>query len=249
MFALGWHITSGHEAHFEPGRFARHYAPAEATLIVSGGFDPAAVHKAIVTWFGPWRAPAPPPRAPNLLPLAQPALKEQADAQVAELWLGYEHAAEVDHATGMLLATVIRDRLTDITHTAATITVTFDARDGKLAISAQLDLFSAPVTARVIDAELAKLTGSITPYELARARRHAIAAALTAEVGPSGRARWLEDAVVTKAPLRGDPTIDHLREVTAEALQVAARATLVTARRTIALRAPKPAAILGVLAR
>ncbi len=120
---------------------------------------------------------------------------------------------------------MVRNRLAAATRTTATITVDFDPRDRRLAIAAQIDPAAAPATAAAIAAELARLR--VEPPgadELDRARRHALAAALGAEIGVSGRARQLEAAVLANEPLTApDRDLDALRTLTAEDVRAAAR--------------------------
>ena len=243
VFAVAWRVTTGRYKDFGTvlDQIRRRYGPQGATLIVSGGFDPARIRDRIVTWLGAWHprvAAVATPRGVTSGP-PRPEVVEVANADVVELALGYE-AATVDRGAARLLASVVRDRLAAATRTSATITVDFDPRDRRLEIGAQIDPSAGAPTTATIYAELERLRAEAPAAdELDRARRHALAAALVTEIGASGRARQLEAAILAKEPLTdSDRDLDALRTLTPDDVRTAATILLDPAHASIELRGP-----------
>ncbi len=242
VFELGWHVTTGHYKDFSAvlDQIWHRYGPRVATWIASGRFDPIVIRARVATWFGGWR-PQPVAAAPHVAPTAppRPEVTETAGAEVVDLWIAYE-ASEVDRAAARLLASVVRNRLAATTRTSATIAVELDPRDRRLTLAAQIDPSAAAQTAAQIGAELDQLR--VTPPstdELDRARRHALSAALAAEIGPSGRGRQLEAAILANEPLTApDHDLDALRTLTPDDVRTAATLLLDPARATIDLHGP-----------
>ncbi len=63
LFALAWRVTTGRYKDFAVvlDQIRRRYGPQGATLLATGGFDPAMLRARIATWFGPWRPRGPGP--------------------------------------------------------------------------------------------------------------------------------------------------------------------------------------------
>jgi predicted Zn-dependent peptidase len=242
VFSVAWHVIRGsyEVARLEP--FKRHYAPKGATLIVSGGFDRAALRPIIERWFGPWPTPKePPPRAVPPTGPHHPVVYEPGDLQSVDLVLSYGPAS-TSRGAAALLASVIQQRLAAVTRTTATLTAAFDPRDGTLVLNAQIDPAAAAPTARAIEGELAALRASgPTAVELASARRRVLAHALAAEIGVSGRARQLEIAVATHNAPNDDSALTELRATTADELVEAARLLIDPATLQVTVRSPKQA--------
>jgi len=238
VFGLAWRIVRGHYDD-EPAldEFARHYAPKGATLIVSGGFAPAALMPAIERWFGPWQNPSrPPPKGIGDRP-HRVLVIDAKDADSFDLELGYAAKRDVKAGTGRLLATALQQRLALSLRTSATTDVTFDSRDGRLLVTAQIDpgAVSQVVGALAKELELLRAHG-LAPAEVEHARRQALALALAAEVSASGRARELEDAIARTHPADDDTPISELVAATPDDVTDAARRLLDPGTRAVTTR-------------
>ena len=118
--------------------------------------------------------------------------------------------------------------------------MTFDPRDSRLVVLAQMEPHTAAETAHVITSELAQFRAtSASRAEIARARRRAVSQALSSEVGVSGRAHELEIAVVTHRAPNDDAYVAELRSATADQVTDAARELIDPATLQVTLRSPK----------
>lgn len=241
VFSIAWHVIDGTYELAPLRAFARHYAPKGATLIVTGGFDPAALAPVIERWYGPWKPPVqPPPRAVPAGP-KHPLVFESGELQSVDLELAYG-PAKVSPGAAMLLASTLQDRLARLTRTTAAIAVQLDPRDLRLLLTAQLDPVEAAATARAIAGELAQLRAtSATVAEIDRARRRAVAHLLAAEIGVTGRGRALEAAIANGEPPNTDRALAELRTATADQVTEAARLLIDPAALQVSLRSPKAA--------
>jgi predicted Zn-dependent peptidase len=241
VFSIAWHVIAGKYELAPLQPFKRHYTPKGATLIVTGGFDPAVLKPVIERWFGPWKAPsAPPPRAVPAGP-KRPLVFEPAELQTVDLELAYG-PSKISRGAGLLLASAIQERLAHVTRTTASINVQLDPRDLRLLLTAQIDPADAPATARAIAGELAQLraTGAAAA-EVVSARRRAVAQVLAAEVGPAGRGRALEAAIAQGKSPKDDSALAELRAATADDLSEAARLMIDPGSLQVTLRSPKQA--------
>jgi len=242
VFAVAWHVIRGSYELAPLAPFHRHYVPTGATLIVSGGFDIAAVKPSIERWYSPWPLPTLP--APAAMAVARgpkrPITYEPAATDSVELELAYGAAGHTNGGAAQLLASAIELRLARVTRASAQITVTFDPRDSRLVVLAQMDPHTAAETAHVITSELAQFRAtSASRAEIARARRRAVSQALSSEVGVSGRAHELEIAVVTHRAPNDDAYVAELRSATADQVTDAARELIDPATLQVTLRSPK----------
>ncbi len=91
LFSVAWHVINGTYELASLAAFKRHYVAKGATLIVSGGFDIAAVKPIIDRWYGAWPVPTQPP--PHAVPpqrgSRRPITYESGDPQSIELGLSY----------------------------------------------------------------------------------------------------------------------------------------------------------------
>jgi predicted Zn-dependent peptidase len=206
-------------------------------LIVSGGFAPAALKPAIERWFGPWQNPSQPaPKGIGDRP-RRVVVIDAKEAESFDLELAFAAKREVKAGTGRLLAAALQQRLALALRTSATTDVAFDARDGRLLVTAQIDpgAVSQVVGALAKALELVRTNG-LAPAEVEHARRQAIALALAAEVGASGRARELEDATARTHPATDDTPLTELFAATADDVTDTARRLLDPATRAVTTR-------------
>jgi predicted Zn-dependent peptidase len=242
LFAVAWHVIDGHYEIAALDAFRRHYVPKGAVLIVSGGFNPKAAIPIIARWFGPWKTPtAAPPPASAAAP--KPITYESGEAQTVDLDLAWGPLASTSKpGSGELLATLVQDRLALVKRTSAAIHVSFDARDSRLVLTAQIDPSEAVVTARAIVGELAQLRAAgASASEIVRARRRAIANVLASEIGVSGRAQRLEVNAVTHRAPNDDSLLDELRAASADEVTEAARVVIDPKTLQVVVRSPKGA--------
>ncbi|MEO8840197.1 MAG: insulinase family protein [Kofleriaceae bacterium] len=250
VFSIGWHVIKGTYEAAALAPFRRHYIAKGATLIVSGGFDRAVLKPIIDRWFGTWPTPKqPPPRAvPKTSP--RPLTYEPAELQSVQLELGYTSAKPVNTGAATLLASAIQLRLAAATRTGAQIAVSFDLRDSRLLVTAEMDPKEAPAIAHVIAGELAQIRATgVSASESVHARQRALSRTLAAEIGVSGRARQLEDAVIMKRSPNDDSMVTQLRAMTAADVTEAARLLIDPATVRVMVRSPKggSSAVLGAL--
>jgi zinc protease len=165
-----------------------YYLPSNATIVLTGGFDPAAAKQMIETYFG-WMAAAPRPDtralAAPVVPLAKPiALRAEDDVSVPEVVMAWRADApytdtSIDLAVAAYLLgggktsrlyrrLVMKDRL------AAEVFVGYDPHvlGGEVSVHAiALDGVSATRLKAALTDELARFRRTpATPDELARAR-------------------------------------------------------------------------------
>lgn len=242
VFSLGWHVINGTYKLELLAPFRRHYAAKGATLIVSGGFDRAVLKPIIDRWFGTWAAPKQPPPRARRVTEHRPVTYEVAEMQSVQLELGYRPEKPVNTGAATLLASAIQLRLAAATRTGAQVAVTFDLRDSRLLVTAEMDPREAPAIAHVIAGELAQMraTGA-SASEIVHARQRALARTLAIEIGVSGRARQLEDAVIMKHSPNDDSMVTQLRAMTAEDVTEAARLLIDPTTLRVLVRSPKGA--------
>ena len=243
VFSIGWHVIKGTYELSALKPFSRHYAPRGATLIVSGGFDRAVVRPIIERWFGSWTgSKQAPPRAAvdrsHRVVAFEPG--PRAEEQSVQVTLAYPPSRPVNTGAATLLASVLQLRLAAATRAGAQITVGFDLRDSRLHVTAEIDPDDAAAVAHVIATEVAQLRASgASTSELEHARQRALAHALATEVGTSGRARQLEDAVIMRHAPNDDSMITQLRAMAADDVTEVARLLIDPATVRVAVRAPK----------
>lgn len=242
VFSVAWHVIAGSYELAPLGPFHRHYVAKGATLIVSGGFDIAAIKPIIERWYGAWPPATQPPPAAMAVPRGpkRPITYEPGEIDSVELELAYGAAGHTNGGAAQLLASAIELRLAQVTRASAQITVGFDPRDSRLVVVAQIDPHVAAETAHVITSELAQFraTGA-SGAEVARARRRAVSQALASEVGVSGRAHELEIAAITHRPPNDDSYVAELRSATADQVTDAARELIDPATLQVTLRSPR----------
>ncbi|HEY3805038.1 MAG TPA: insulinase family protein [Kofleriaceae bacterium] len=241
VWALAYRVTTGR---YENGtgalaRWKTHYVPRGATLIVSGGFDPAAIRTTIERWLGPWRAIDPRPLAHTADPTKP--LVEVADDKSLALELGYT-ASAVSPAAGLVVAAIADRRIAAATRGAMDASTSYDAIDRRIAIEGELDPAGIDQALPAIDRELASLRSDAVPdRELERARRAVIAMRLGSTLPASGRARDLEERALTGEPLQGpDPIVAEVEKLTADDARAAAAALFDRASRSVAVHATRP---------
>ncbi len=197
-----------------------HYVPRGATLLVTGGFDAAAMRKHVQTLFGPW-SDAPSER-PVPLPAAQPewgpswvGTRDAARTQVG-LEVAFATASDPDRnlAARRVLSEMVRDRLRIVREGMGAsygVQVSYAAGTGGGAfyIESELAPARAAKAASAIVSEIEALrTGAGTMAEdFVRARRRALATAMADTADVSARADRLEYSVRKGLP------IDHLDQV------------------------------------
>ncbi len=242
LFSVAWHVIAGTYELAPLGPFHRHYVAKGAALIVSGGFDTAAVKPIIERWYGTWPLPTQLPPTAMAVPRGpkRPITYEPGEIDSVELELAYGAAGHTNGGAAQLLASALELRLAQLTRASAQITVAFDPRDSRLVVVAQMDSHAAAETAHVITSELAQFraTGA-SEAEVARARRRAVSQALASEVGVSGRAHELEIAVITHRAPNDDSYVAELRSATADQVTDAARELIDPATLQVTLRSPK----------
>lgn len=160
---------------------AHHYAPDEATLVVTGGFDREAARAAILRWFGPIRRIAealPPVSAPEVVPVpVERRLVVEAPIRRDQLlvsWPVPPYGAP-EHAALDLIARRLESRLWAVLVEAGVAT-DVDVRHGSYEHASELDV--SIVTGRgdgtlaafeAVDRELLRLQNELlTPVELGR---------------------------------------------------------------------------------
>jgi predicted Zn-dependent peptidase len=241
VFGLAWRMTRGHYDDAPALElFARHYAPKGATLIISGGFAPAALKPAIERWFGPWQNPRqPPPKGIGDRP-RRVVVIDAKEADSFDLELAYAAKRDVKAGTGRILAAVLQQRLALALRASATTDVAFDSRDGRLLVTAQIDPGNVSQLVHALAVELDRLrTDGVPATEVDHAKRQAIAITLANEVSASGRARQLEDAVSRTHPATDDSPLSELVAATPDDVTDAARRLLDPATRAVTTRSVK----------
>ncbi len=160
-----------------------------ATLIVAGGFDPAAMHRHVVALFGPLAKVPAAQRAPVPTPAPSPGpgwigARDRGAAQVTlSLHVLAASDARRQRAAREVLAAIIADRLRVVREGMGAsygVVGRYDvgAAGSTLTIEAALDPARAPRAAAAVMAELAALRGAIGASDFVRARRRLVSSAL-----------------------------------------------------------------------
>ena len=160
-----------------------------ATLIVAGGFDPAAMHRHVVALFGPLAKVAATARAavPTPAPPPGPSWLGARDRGAAQVTLSVHVLAGSDvrrqRAAREVLAAIVTDRLRVVREGMGASYGTVGqyasgAAGGTLTIETALDPARAPRAAAAVMAELTALRGAIGASDFVRARRRLVSNAL-----------------------------------------------------------------------
>jgi zinc protease len=182
----------------------RHYRIDGATLVVVGGFDPAAVERDIYEMWGTWPKLAPPPSASSALP-ARPELKEtylaldRPDTQVTLVQTFVARSKPVeDLGVRLVAAELLNDRLAEIRRRqAATYGLSLSYIDQEGASFILITGRVAPdrgveVLAAMREAwSLERANAGQLALEVARARRRALQQALAQSSSSTSIARQL----------------------------------------------------------
>ncbi len=209
-----------------PSQLARwrstRFVPGGATLIISGGIDPAVMHKVVGELFGPWSKREAPPHAP--VPPPHPAAGPSwlgvriASAAQVKLYVAFAAASNShdDRAARMVLTEMLSDRLRMVREgLGASYGVSAFYKSGAagsaLFIGTALDPVRAPEAARAVMTELAALHGDAgtRASDFARARRRVLAELLATSRDAATMADNLEGMVVA------GQTIDQLADLPA----------------------------------
>jgi zinc protease len=233
------------------GRFRdAHYAPAGATLILTGSFDPAAMRRRVIELFGTWNTDPPArwaPVVPPMHPAPGPTWLVQPDPTAAQVQLVLGFAASSPRTASRAARAVVQeilDKRLALIRTQLGATYGIDvayhttAAGDLIEITGRVDAARAgEVVRRVVD-ELGKLraTDDALADDFVRARRTVLAAELADLAQPSVTARRLEYAVAGGLPL----------DIDAALAAAVATTTLDDATRVIA-QDLQPARMVGVL--
>ena len=195
VFMLSWLMTTGSYSSdastLAPMR--RLYGPRDATLIVTGAFDPARMHKNITTWFSPWNGG-------DAIP--QPARRSDTEAlaiadagERVDLAIVYGDLAGPPAALRML-ARLVEERLTTALQRLGGVQVSYDGRGShQLLVRADLDPGSTGMAGDAMARALGTLcTTGPAAGELDYMRAHTLAELLEGFSTPAGRAHQLEEA-------------------------------------------------------
>lgn len=246
--------------HLEAFRAAR-YRPRGATLIVTGGFDAAAIRSQVAALFGDWADVAPPAVPPTPPPAPEPgpswiAMHRDGAAQ-GEITLGFAAAADRNaaRAARVVLTHLLEERTGVIREGLG---VSYGAAVG-YGPDAMADLFRIEVrvdgrrTAEILGLLLDELgTLRDRPDQLAaafvRARQAALAAALAEAGGASALADTLEARVGAGLALdRADGLAAEIAALTLDDLAAHARRDLAVERMVVIVRGA-PVVVDGALA-
>lgn len=165
-----------------------HFVPTGATLIVTGGFDRAAMHKEIAELFGPWPRHAPSQRPPVPPPHPAPGptwmgVRIPSAGQVKlYVSIAARSAPASDRAARLVLAEMVSDRLRIVREglgASYSVSTSYDggAAGTTLDITTALDPLRAPEAAAAVMKELAALhdDAAAQTEAFARARRRVLA--------------------------------------------------------------------------
>lgn len=244
LWAVAWRVIAGRYeiAVLEPWK--RHFGPKDATLIVTGGFDPKVARPIIERWYGAWKQSTAAPPKPGTHARRRAITYDASEAQDAvELSLAYgpeTHPGPRARGAAQLLATLLQQRLALSLRAQASIGVIADVRDRRLILNAQIDPQAAADTAKQIVAELAQLraTGA-ADAEIANARRRAVAQYLANETAVAGRAAQLEANAIQKLAPNDQTLLDELQTATADDVTDAAQQLIDPATLEATLKATK----------
>ncbi|MFT3695168.1 MAG: insulinase family protein [Kofleriaceae bacterium] len=244
LWAVAWHVIEGSYEYVPLYPWKRYYGPQHATLIVSGGFDAKVAKPIIERWYGPWKQSAEP--VPKGMPhhgrraITYDANETQESIEL-ELAYGPEaHPGERARGAAQILATLIQQRLALSLRSAASVGVTFDVRDRRMLLTAQIDPDTAAETTKVLAAELAQVRASgAAQAEIAKARRRAVAQLLAAEVGVTGRAQQLEANAVQKLAPNDQSLLAEIQAVTVDDVTDAAQQLIDPATLEVTIKALK----------
>lgn len=191
-----------------------HYAPAGATLIVSGRFDPGEMRSRVIELFASWSAPAPPALAPvpAMQPAQGPTWITSEDPAAVQVGVTVTFAAtsrrEASRAARAVLAEIMRARLTLI-RTEMLASYGVDAgylqsiAGDVIQIDGAVSAARAGEVLRRLLADLEKLRRGDAGLraDFVRARRAALAATLADPSIPSATGSRLEHAVTSHAAI------------------------------------------------
>ena len=244
--AWSWLTTGELERHRRT-----HYVPRGATLIITGGFEVAAMREVVESLFGPWadRPGDPPVTVPAAQPVTGPhwvGTRHEARAQIG-LMVAFTTTSDPDHdrAARLVLLEMVRDRLRFVREGLGAsygVDASYLAGlgGGALRIETQLDPDRAEKAATALLAELERLrTGAATLREdFVRARRRALASSLADAAGVTAVADELTYTVRRGRPLDDiDRLAAAIGAVTPADVAAVASVDLAPARRVVSVAA------------
>lgn len=221
---------------------ARHFVPEGATLVVSGGFDAAAMRREVTALFGGWARRAPSPRTPVAAGAPTPGWlgTRVPTASQVDLYVSFaaQSEPERDRAARMVLAELVEERLRMVRERLGAsygVQVTYGGvGPGALHVSAGLEPDRAIEASQAVLAEFATIRDrpDAVAADLVRVRRRLVGQWLESTTDAAALADSLEYAVRRG----GDPHDAHdlaarLAAVTLDDLAAVARADLDPARR------------------
>ncbi|WP_375766542.1 insulinase family protein [Archangium gephyra] len=232
-----------------------YYRANGATLILSGGFDPAVMRETIEDFFGRWdgEAPPPPPMMPPGRPAKGPSWVAVVDEEATQVGvtIGFTTASDPirDVAARQVLRTMLEDRVRVVREgLGASYGVSVDylggIGGGALLVTGDLeaDRSGKALVALIGELEAVRTRASALPEDFARARRRALSRALADSAGATVLADELETVSVMSLPLSFfDAQVAAISATTPEAVAAAASADLAQARMVVVIRGPRNA--------
>lgn len=241
---------------------ADHFRARGATLIVSGGFDPAVMKKHIEELFGKWGGGARPPlpEVRRTKPAEEPSWFAIDDPEAVQtgVWIAYptRSDADADEASRDVLEAMIEDELRDIREgMGATYGMTIAYRGGPaggaILVGADIEETRAPEAAERMIAVLHRFAKDSGGHResFVRARKKVLGLALARFGGASAVAAQLADAAARgHGPGRAQEMAKGLSRLKPEDVARIAEADLDPGRRIVIVKG-KQAAVDAVFAR
>ena len=219
------------------------YRPDRATLIVSGNFELAAMQKEIETAFGDWKAGRNAAAAPNAPRVGTAVGIEAPDEATLDFSLAFAPAKPFtagDVAARAVLVELVNTRVGTIRERmGASYGIHVTANEQAVRIDGAVEPAYATEAFKAISDELARIrSGDPTlADELARAKHHVLAEALTLPASASQRASLLEKSVTDGVDVSHlDAQVQAIRAIDLAAVQKLAATTMQPARMIAAVR-------------
>ncbi len=257
----GWGLdqrTAGEDASLEEMSLAtlrsfyeRYYVPANAALVLSGGFDPDEASALIAEHFGalsaadppPPRSPPDPGAGPSEVVVRGPLATDQSSLRVGARTAGLAHP---DTPALEVLAQLMEKQLTEVLRYeqglvyGISVWNTAFADTGYLTIKTRSEGRNLPEIQEEIDRQLAALAaGEVDPVKAEKARAAVIGVQALEHESSLAKARWLAEWLLVLSPDAPVPGLsDGLAAVTPDDVARVARDYLTPERRFSAVHEP-----------
>jgi zinc protease len=231
--SLGESLTDGDVERFR----ARHYTPANMTLVVAGKFDVAIVDRWIDYLFADWHGSAP-PREPSPVSFQPAAFATAEDGSHVELQIVFP-ASVRDQAVRLVSAQMLSDIATDVrTQLAASYDASAQLQERRMGafyvMSMAVEAGRAPAAAKLLGERIRGLADRETAARAFVAARRRVLGRLVSIAGsPLRRAAQIEGDIALGRDVVG--LIEEVRTLTVGKLDLQ---DLDLARAVIAMRGP-----------